>query len=84
MDVSLHNDGYIISPAKYVTILITAKRGPDVAKRIFRKMLQEQPLLAPDRIGTDAAGLQSGGRFLLNAAHMQESSPEGTAKWGGY
>ena len=26
------------------------------AKRFFRKMLQDQPLLSPDRIGTDAAG----------------------------
>jgi hypothetical protein len=60
--ISLYKDGYIISPAEHVTIPITAKRGLDVAKRIFCKMLQEQPLLAPDRIGTDAAGLQSGCR----------------------
>ena len=28
----------------------------EAAKRFFRKMLKEQPLLAPDRIGTDGAG----------------------------
>src|SRR5918997_1257443 len=39
-----------------VDFLLTAKRDLEVAKRFFRKMLQEQPLLSPDRIGTDAAG----------------------------
>jgi transposase, IS6 family len=39
-----------------VDFLLTAKRDLDAAKRFFRKMLQEQPLLAPDRIGTDGAG----------------------------
>src|SRR3712207_5332119 len=39
-----------------VDFLLTAKRDLDAAKRFFRKMLEEQPLLAPDRIGTDAAG----------------------------
>jgi transposase, IS6 family len=39
-----------------VDFLLTAKRDLDAAKRFFRKMLQDQPLLAPDRIGTDAAG----------------------------
>src|SRR5215211_6136848 len=34
----------------------TDKRDLEAAKRFFRKMLQDQPLLAPDRIGTDAAG----------------------------
>src|SRR5215208_5784797 len=28
----------------------------EAAKRFFRKMLKDQPLLAPDRIGTDGAG----------------------------
>ena len=28
----------------------------DAAKRFFRKALQDQPLLSPDRIGTDGAG----------------------------
>ena len=32
-----------------------AKRDLEAAKRFFRKMLQDQPLLAPDRIGTDGA-----------------------------
>jgi len=39
-----------------VDFLLTAKRDLEAAKRFFRKMLQDQPLLAPDRIGTDAAG----------------------------
>ena len=39
-----------------VDFLLTAKRDLDAAKRFFRKMLQDQPLLSPDRIGTDAAG----------------------------
>ncbi len=39
-----------------VDFLLTAKRDLDAAKRFFRKMLQEEPLLSPDRIGTDAAG----------------------------
>jgi IS6 family transposase len=39
-----------------VDFLLTAKRDLDAAKRFFRKMLQDQPLLAPDRIGTDGAG----------------------------
>ena len=43
-------------PATPVDFLLTAKRDLDAAKRFFRKMLEDQPLLAPDRIGTDAAG----------------------------
>jgi transposase, IS6 family len=39
-----------------IDFLLTAKRNLDAAKRFFRKMLQGQPLLSPDRIGTDAAG----------------------------
>jgi transposase-like protein len=39
-----------------VDFLLTDKRDLEAAKRFFRKMLQEQPLLSPDRIGTDAAG----------------------------
>ena len=39
-----------------VDFLLTAKRDLEVAKRFFRKMLKDQPLLAPDRIGTDVAG----------------------------
>ena len=35
---------------------LTAKRDLEAAKRFFRKMLREEPLLSPDRIGTDAAG----------------------------
>jgi transposase, IS6 family len=39
-----------------VDFLLTANRDLDAAKRFFRKMLADQPLLAPDRIGTDGAG----------------------------
>ena len=39
-----------------VDFLLTAKRDLDAAKRFFRKMLSAEPLLAPDRIGTDGAG----------------------------
>ncbi|ACL62705.1 Transposase and inactivated derivatives-like protein (plasmid) [Methylobacterium nodulans ORS 2060] len=39
-----------------VDFLLTANRDLDAAKRFFRKMLREEPLLAPDRIGTDGAG----------------------------
>ncbi len=39
-----------------VDFLLTAKRDLDAARRFFRKMLQEGPLLSPDRIGTDGAG----------------------------
>ena len=38
-----------------VDFLLTAKRDLDAAKRFFRKMLQDGPLLSPDRIGTDGA-----------------------------
>ena len=36
-----------------VDFLLTADRDLDAAKRFFRKMLKEAPLLSPDRIGTD-------------------------------
>src|SRR4051812_525515 len=36
-----------------VDFLLTAKCDLEAAKRFFRKMLKDQPLLAPDRIGTD-------------------------------
>src|SRR3954449_7221180 len=39
-----------------VDFLLTAKRDLEAAKRFFRKALQGQPLLSPDRIGTDGAG----------------------------
>ena len=39
-----------------VDFLLTAHRDLDAAKRFFRKMLKEAPLLSPDRIGTDGAG----------------------------
>ena len=39
-----------------VDFLLTAQRDLDAAKRFFRKALKDEPLLAPDRIGTDGAG----------------------------
>ena len=39
-----------------VGFLLTANGDLDAAKRFFLKMLADQPLLAPDRIGTDGAG----------------------------
>jgi IS6 family transposase len=38
-----------------VDFLLTAKRDLDAAKRFFRKMLKDQPLLGPHKIGTDGA-----------------------------
>jgi IS6 family transposase len=38
-----------------VDLLLTANFDLDAAKRFFRNMLADQPLLAPDRIGTDGA-----------------------------
>jgi IS6 family transposase len=38
-----------------VDFLLTAKRDLDAAKRFFRKMLKGEPLLSPNRIGTDGA-----------------------------
>jgi IS6 family transposase len=38
-----------------VDFLLSARRDLEAAKRFFRKALENQPLLAPDRIGTDAA-----------------------------
>ncbi len=39
-----------------VDFLLTARRDLDAAKRFFRKMLKDGPLLSPDRNGTDGAG----------------------------
>ena len=38
-----------------VDFLLTAKRNLDAAKRFFRKMLKDEPLLSPGKIGTDGA-----------------------------
>lgn len=43
-----------------VDFLLTAKRDLDAAKRFFRKMLKDGPLLSPDHIGTDGAGTLPG------------------------
>ena len=38
-----------------VDFLLTAKRDLDTVRRFFRKMLKDEPLLAPAKIGTDGA-----------------------------
>ncbi|MCJ8510531.1 IS6 family transposase [Rhizobium lemnae] len=38
-----------------VDFLLTAKRDLDAAKRFFRKMLKDEPLLSPNKISTDGA-----------------------------
>ncbi|MGZ2505378.1 transposase-like protein [Rhizobium beringeri] len=38
-----------------VDCLLKAKGDLDAAKRFFRKMLKDEPLLAPTKIGTDGA-----------------------------
>lgn len=38
-----------------VDFLLAANRDLDVAKRFFRKMLKDEPLLSPSKIGTDGA-----------------------------
>lgn len=39
-----------------VDFLVTAKRDLNAAKRFFTKILKDEPLFAPSRIGTDGAG----------------------------
>src|SRR3954462_11147158 len=46
----------IDKPGTPVDFLLTAKRDGEAAKRFFRKILKDEPLLAPDRVGTDGAG----------------------------
>ncbi|OWK25218.1 hypothetical protein AJ87_13205 [Rhizobium yanglingense] len=43
-----------------VDFLLTAKRDLDAAKRFFRKMLKDEPLFSPQKIGTDGANLPVG------------------------
>jgi IS6 family transposase len=38
-----------------VDFLLTAKRDLDAARRFFRKMLKDEPLLSPGKVGTDGA-----------------------------
>ena len=40
-----------------VGFLLTTKRDLDAAKRFFRKILKDEPLLSPSKIGTNGAGL---------------------------
>ena len=39
-----------------VDFLLTARRDAEAAKRFFRKILKDEPLLSPETIGTDGAG----------------------------
>src|SRR3712207_5729338 len=60
-----------------VDFLLTARRDLDAAKRFFRKMLQDEPLLSPDRIGTDAAGpYLTATRICRPSGHLR-----GPASW---
>ena len=59
-----------------VDFLLTAKRDLAAAKRFFRKMLQDQPLLAPDRIGTDAAGPYPPAIAATRTAGLLPSTPK--------
>ncbi|WOJ91840.1 IS6 family transposase (plasmid) [Methylocapsa polymorpha] len=40
-----------------IDFLLAAKRDAAAAKQFFRKMLEDQPLLAPDKFGTDGASV---------------------------
>ena len=58
-----------------VDFQLTARRDLDAAKRFFRKMLKDGPLLSPDRIGTDGAGTYPG----AIAAVRKEGRPAGNS-----
>ena len=58
-----------------VDFLLTAKHDLAAAKRFYRKMLQDQPLLAPDRIGTDAAGPYPPAIAATRTAGLLPSTP---------
>src|SRR3954466_14998553 len=57
-----------------VDFLLTAARDLGAAKRFFRKMLKERPLLAPDRIGTDGAGRGAAATASAGEAGSREES----------
>jgi transposase, IS6 family len=58
-----------------VDFLLTARRDVEAAKRFFRKMLEDQPLLAPDRIGTDAAGPYPPAIMATRKAGLMAATP---------
>ena len=61
-----------------IDFLLTAKRDLEAAKRFFRKMLREEPLLAPDRIGTEVPIRQPSlraGRRACYPARRPTTSP---------
>ena len=67
-----------------VDFLLTAKRDLDAAKRFFRKMLKDGPLLSPDGIGTDGAATFPGaiaisreeGLLACNPVHYVTKHPQ--------
>jgi uncharacterized GH25 family protein len=68
-----------------VTLLWRGKPIGDIQIRVF----QNNGTVTETTIRTDATGravvpLQRGGRFLLNAVHMQEAPPDRAAKWESY
>jgi uncharacterized GH25 family protein len=68
-----------------VTLLWRGKPLGDIQIRVF----QDNGTVTETTTRTDPTGkavisLQGGGRFLLNAVHMQEAPPEQTARWESY
>jgi uncharacterized GH25 family protein len=68
-----------------VTLLWRGKPIGDIQIRVF----QDNGTVTETTTRTDAAGkavisLHGGGKFLLNAVHMQETPPERAAKWESY
>ena len=58
-----------------VDFLRTANRDLDAAKRFFCKMLADQPLLAPDRIGTDGASTYPSAIAAARRDHLLPRAP---------
>jgi uncharacterized GH25 family protein len=68
-----------------VTLLWQGKPIGDIQIRVF----QDNGSVTDTTTRTDPTGkavisLRGGGRFLLNAVHMQEAPPDGAAKWESY
>ena len=58
-----------------VDFLLTAKRDLDAARRFFRKALKDQPLLAPEKIGTDGASVYPSAISDSVKARLMPSNP---------
>jgi uncharacterized GH25 family protein len=68
-----------------VTLLWRGTPIPDIQIRVF----QDNGSVSDTTTRTDAAGraaisLRGGGKFLLNAVHMQEAPPQRSAAWESY